>query len=163
MQAMPYTGDSKESYRHRKQEASNPLGKETFNIYKTKTKCTFAIRWQLAAHNRQFIIWPPNPPSTLTPLQNGSHDPMSPEQSHLSLFFHTTKTPHPRKFMAVEPKKVMERGLESILWFSGLQFLGVIFRFHQPLVNSGVYTPPKFNIFAPENGWLEYDPFLLGK
>ena len=23
-------------------------------------------------------------------------------------------------------------------------------------------TPPETNIFAPENGWLEYDPFLLG-
>ena len=24
------------------------------------------------------------------------------------------------------------------------------------------YTLPETNIFAPENGWLEYDPFLLG-
>ena len=24
-------------------------------------------------------------------------------------------------------------------------------------------TLPKTNIFAPENGWLEYDPFLLGR
>ena len=24
------------------------------------------------------------------------------------------------------------------------------------------FTPPKFNIFAPENGWLEDNPFLLG-
>ena len=23
-------------------------------------------------------------------------------------------------------------------------------------------TPPETDIFAPENGWLEYDPFLLG-
>ena len=23
-------------------------------------------------------------------------------------------------------------------------------------------TLPETNIFAPENGWLEYDPFLLG-
>ena len=25
-----------------------------------------------------------------------------------------------------------------------------------------LYTLPETNIFAPENGWLEYDPFLLG-
>ena len=25
-----------------------------------------------------------------------------------------------------------------------------------------VITPPETNIFAPENVWLEYDPFLLG-
>ena len=24
------------------------------------------------------------------------------------------------------------------------------------------FTLPQTNIFAPENGWLEYDPFLLG-
>ena len=27
---------------------------------------------------------------------------------------------------------------------------------------SNWYTLPETNIFAPENGWLEYDPFLLG-
>ena len=27
----------------------------------------------------------------------------------------------------------------------------------------GRLTLPETNIFAPENGWLEYDPFLLGK
>ena len=26
----------------------------------------------------------------------------------------------------------------------------------------GILTLPETNIFAPENGWLEYDPFLLG-
>ena len=29
-------------------------------------------------------------------------------------------------------------------------------------VNVGVNTLPETNMFAPENGWLEYDPFLLG-
>ena len=27
---------------------------------------------------------------------------------------------------------------------------------------NSIVTLPETNIFAPENGWLEYDPFLLG-
>ena len=38
--------------------------------------------------------------------------------------------------------------------------------FPQFLSKVGIFvrigTLPETNIFAPENGWLEYDPFLLG-
>ena len=47
---------------------------------------------------------------------------------------------------------VHELSLSPILW----EIMGV---FLEPIAH---ITLPETNIFAPKNGWLEYDPFLLG-
>ena len=57
------------------------------------------------------------------------------------------------------------RWLEDEIFPFGTRLPGrccyVSFRECTPFLSIGIYTLPETNITA-ENGWLEYDPFLLG-
>ena len=46
---------------------------------------------------------------------------------------------------------------DKTLWWMELTFFLIGF-----LLGDETVTLPETNIFAPKNGWLEYDPFLLG-
>ena len=53
--------------------------------------------------------------------------------------------------------------LPTTLAASARQMLGVIFYKLALFLEGKKPTLPETNIFAPKNGWLEYDSFLLGR